>query len=95
MLADSDGHPLATVTDDRVTGQTFAAPTMVTRWAGEIEVELAEHGTVEVLDRVEQALLAAGASRAESWSKLGRMLAARLPPPTRPAGLRRRARIDA
>ena len=82
VLADSDGHPLATVTDDRVTGQTLAAPTMVTRWA-EIEVELAEHSTVEVLDRVEQALLAAGASRAES-SKLGRMLADRLPPPTRP-----------
>ena len=40
VLADSDGHPLATVTDDRVTGQTLAAPTMVTRWA-EIEVELA------------------------------------------------------
>ena len=60
VLADSDGDPLATVTDDRVTGQTLAAPTMVTRWA-EIEVELAEHGTVEVLDRVEQALLAAGA----------------------------------
>ena len=83
VLADSDGHPLATVTDDRVTGQTLAAPTMVTRWA-EIEVELAEHSTVEVLDRVEQALLAAGASRAESWSKLGRMLADRLPPPARP-----------
>ena len=31
VLADSDGHPLATVTDDRVTGQTLAAPTMVTR----------------------------------------------------------------
>ena len=64
----------ATVTDDRVTGQTLAAPTMVTRWA-EIEVELAEHSTVEVLDRIEQALLDAGAQRAESWSKLGRMLA--------------------
>ena len=60
VLADSDGHRLATVTDDRVTGHTLAAPTTVTRWA-EIEVELAEHGTVEVLDRIERALLDVGA----------------------------------
>lgn len=80
MLADSDGHPLATVTDDRVTGQTLAAPTSVTRWE-EIEVELADRGTPEVLDRIEQALLDAGARRAGSWSKLGRVLADRLPPP--------------
>ena len=60
-LADCDGRPLATVTDDRVTGQTLAAPTSVTRWE-EIEVELAEHGTLEVLDRVEQTLLDAGAT---------------------------------
>ena len=46
-------------------------------------MELAEHGVVEVLDRVEQALFAAGASRAQSWSKLGRVLADRLPPPAR------------
>jgi CHAD domain-containing protein len=83
-LADCDGRPLATVTDDRVTGQTLAAPTSVTRWE-EIEVELAEHGTPEVLDRVEQTLLNAGAHRAEGWSKLGRVLADRLPPaPPRP-----------
>ena len=83
-LADSDGHPLATVTDDRVTGQTLAAPTSVTRWE-EIEVELAEHGTAEVLDRIEQTLLDAGAHRSGSWSKLGRVLADRLPPaPPRP-----------
>ena len=83
-LADSDGHPLAMVTDDRVTGQTLAAPTSVTRWE-EIEVELAEHGTPEVLDRIEQALLDAGAHRDGSWSKLGRVLADRMPPaPPRP-----------
>jgi CHAD domain-containing protein len=83
-LADSDGHPLATVTDDRVTGQALAAPTSVTRWE-EIEVELAEHGTAEVLDRIEQTLLDAGAHRSGSWSKLGRVLADRLPPaPPRP-----------
>jgi inorganic triphosphatase YgiF len=83
-LVDGDGRPLATVTDDRVTGQTLAAPTSVTRWE-EIEVDLAEHGTPEVLDRIEQALLDAGAHRAEGWSKLGRVLADRLPPaPPRP-----------
>ena len=80
MLADNDGHPLATVTDDRVTGQTLSAPTSVTRWE-EIEVELADAGTPEVLDRIEQALLDAGIQRAEEWSKLGRVLADRLPPP--------------
>ena len=78
-LADCGGRPLATVTDDRVTGQTLAAPTSVTRWE-EIEVELAEHGTPEVLDCIEQTLLNAGAHRAEGWSKLGRVLADRLPP---------------
>src|SRR3712207_2075008 len=56
MLADGEGHPLATVTDDRVTGQTLATPAILTRWE-EIEVELAEHGTPEVLDRIEQTLL--------------------------------------
>jgi inorganic triphosphatase YgiF len=64
MLADGDGRALATVTDDRVTGQTLSAPTSLTRWE-EIEVELAEHGTPEVLDRIEQALLDAGAHRGE------------------------------
>jgi CHAD domain-containing protein len=79
-LADRDGNPLATVTAARVTGQTLSAPTGVTRWE-EIEVELAEGGTPEVLDRIEQVLLDAGARRAGSWSKLGRVLADRLPPP--------------
>ena len=31
-LADTDGHPLAMVTDDPVIAQTLAAPTSVTRW---------------------------------------------------------------
>ena len=41
-------------------------------------MELAEHGTPEVLDRIEQALLDAGAHRVEGWSKLGRVLAERV-----------------
>ena len=85
MLADNDGYALATVTDDRVTAQTLSAPTSITRWE-EIEVELAEGGTPEVLDRIEQALLDAGARRAGEWSKLGRVLADRLPPPRADVG---------
>jgi CHAD domain-containing protein len=83
-LTDAAGHALATVTDDRVTGQTLGAETGATSWA-EIEVELAEHGTAEVLERVDAALLAAGAQRSAAASKLGRVLADRMPPgPPRP-----------
>ena len=67
ILTGAAGDPVATVTDDRVTGRaldTEAGAASAIAWA-EIEVELAEHGTVEVLDRIEYALLAAGARRAE------------------------------
>jgi CHAD domain-containing protein len=91
-LTDPGGHAVATVTDDRVAGRTLGAGrdggtavgTDAREWA-EIEVELAEHGTPEVLDRIEETLTRAGVHRSGSASKLGRVLADRLPaPPDRP-----------
>jgi CHAD domain-containing protein len=91
-LTDAEGNGVATVTDDRVTGRTLhqgvdggtgvdAAPM---QWA-EIEVELAEHGSAEALDRIEEVLSRAGVHRSGSASKLGRVLADRVPAaPPRP-----------
>jgi len=84
-LTDAEGNAVATVTDDRVTGRTLGAETGSTSWA-EIEVELAGHGTPDVLDRIEAVLGRSGVHRSASASKLGRMLADRIPPaPARPA----------
>jgi CHAD domain-containing protein len=44
----------------------------------EVEVELSEHGSVALLDQVEQRLLDAGAQRSGAASKLSRVLADRL-----------------
>jgi CHAD domain-containing protein len=96
-LTDAEGLAVATVTDDSVTArdlgkgvasadgaQGTGVGTDGSRWS-EIEVELAEHGSTEVLDRIEEALAVAGVHRSGSSSKLGRVLADRLPPvPARP-----------
>ena len=94
-LADAQGNAVATVTDDRVTGRTLTpggnGGSGVTadpmHWA-EIEVELAERGTPEVLDRIEEILAGADVHRSSSASKLGRVLAGRFPdaPPRPVAG---------
>jgi CHAD domain-containing protein len=91
-LADAEGNGVATVTDDRVTGRiledgvgggTGVDADPVT-WA-EIEVELAEHGSAVALDRIEEVLARAGVHRSGSASKLGRVLADRVPArPPRP-----------
>jgi len=78
LLADGDGRPLAELAEDRVTAQTMGQGTDATRWR-EIEVELAEHGSVELLDRIEKQLLKAGARRSGAASKLSRVFADRLP----------------
>ena len=75
LLADGDGRPLAELAEDRVTAQTLGQGTDTTRWR-EIEVELAEHGSVELLDRIEKQLLKAGARRSGAASKLSRPKAA-------------------
>ena len=92
-LTDERGETVATVTDDKVTarhldvgatGGGTSVDTEPLEWA-EIEVELTGNGTLEVLDRIEQALVAAGVARSASASKLGRVLADRVPPaPPRP-----------
>ncbi|MDQ2791978.1 MAG: CHAD domain containing protein [Pseudonocardiales bacterium] len=91
VLADEDGHALAELVDDRVTAQTMGAQTTTVSWR-EVEVELGEHGQVKLLDRIERRLLKVGAQRAGFSSKLGRVLADRIPPgvatpsPARSAG---------
>jgi CHAD domain-containing protein len=77
LLANPDGRPLGEVVEDRVTAHTLGRSTEATSWR-EIEVELAEHGTPTLLDRIEESLLAAGARRSEAASKLNRVLADRL-----------------
>jgi CHAD domain-containing protein len=74
VLADPDGHPLAELVDDRVSAHTMGAQTRAVSWR-EVEVELAEHGQVKLLDRIERRLLKLGVQRSGSGSKLGRLLA--------------------
>jgi CHAD domain-containing protein len=92
QLADDDGRPLAELVEDRVTAHTMGSDTSDTSdttdtsdtsdtgavsWR-EVEVELSEHGSVALLDQVEQRLLDAGARRSGAASKLSRVLADRL-----------------
>ncbi len=90
VLADSAGRSLAELVDDHVSARTMGAQTTTVTWR-EVEVELGEHGQQKVLDRIERRLLKVGAQRAGSASKLGRLLAERLPDrisPVRPGSAR-------
>jgi CHAD domain-containing protein len=90
VLADSTGRSLAELVDDHVIARTMGAQTTTVTWR-EVEVELGEHGQHKLLDRIERRLLKVGAQRASSASKLGRLLAERLPdkrPPARPGAAR-------
>ncbi|MEE4541998.1 CYTH and CHAD domain-containing protein [Streptomyces sp. V4-01] len=85
LLLDAAGRTLAEIAYDEVVAEPGGAA-----WA-EIEVELG-HGAPRLLDAVEERLLAAGARRSGSGSKLARALGARLvpaprgPDPVRTAG---------
>lgn len=79
VLADSRGRSLAELVDDHVRARTMGEQTTTVSWR-EVEVELGEHGQRALLDRIERRLLKAGAQRAGSASKLGRLLADRMPP---------------
>ncbi|HTK67121.1 MAG TPA: CYTH and CHAD domain-containing protein [Pseudonocardia sp.] len=79
MLTDAEGHELVEVVEDDVRAHTMGAETTALSWR-EIEVELAEYGRVELLDRIEEKLAGVGVRRSESKSKLGRLLADRLAP---------------
>ncbi|MDQ3764749.1 MAG: CYTH and CHAD domain-containing protein [Actinomycetota bacterium] len=69
-----DGQELAKLVEDRVTARTMGEQTRALSWR-EVEVELADHGQVELLDRIERQLLEVGVQRSKSRSKLGRLLA--------------------
>lgn len=79
VLSDPQGRELAELVEDRVHADTLDEQTTAVSWR-EIEVELAEHAQLELLDRIENELSRHGAHRAASASKLGRLLADRLPP---------------
>lgn len=79
VLADADGRSLAELVDDHVSARTMGEQTTTVSWR-EVEVELGEHGQLKLLDRIERRLLKVGAQRAGSSSKLGRLLADRMPP---------------
>lgn len=75
-LVGEGGSVLAEVVDDQVTGAVPGAPEDATVQWREWEVELGA-GSRELLDEVERRLLAAGAERSSSLSKVGRVLAGR------------------
>jgi CHAD domain-containing protein len=77
VLAGDDRRPLAELAEDRVTAHTMGRGTEAVHWR-ELEVELTEHGSPELLDRIEKQLLKAGAQRSGSDNKLSRALADRL-----------------
>ena len=79
MLVDSTGRSLAELVDDHVRARSMGEQTTTVAWR-EVEVELGEHGQRKLLDRIERRLLKVGVQRAGSSSKLGRLLADRLPP---------------
>src|SRR5882757_8689581 len=79
VLSDADGHALAELVEDQVDAHTMGKQTTAVSWR-EVEVELGEHGQVELLDRIEHELLEIGAHRSSSGSKLGRLLADQLQP---------------
>lgn len=86
LLQDAEGGTLAEVSRDRVTARRLgpAAPAALEGWS-EVEVELGTGG-VELLDRVERRLTAAGLHRSASPSKPARALGhppapARIPGP--------------
>ena len=79
VLADSAGRSLAEMVDDHVSARTMGAQTTTVVWR-EVEIELGEHGQQKLLDRIERRLRKVGAQRVGSSSKLGRLLADRMPP---------------
>lgn len=79
VLAGADGQELAELVDDQVIAHTMGKQTTTVSWR-EVEVELGEHGQWKLLDQIERRLLKVGAQRAGFSSKLGRLLADRLPP---------------
>jgi len=86
VLRDADGRPLAEVADDAVSATRLSGPdgaAGVRSWR-EVEVELLE-GDRDLLARVGEQLVAAGAARTARASKLARALGLEAEPPSAPA----------
>ncbi|HEY2064303.1 MAG TPA: CYTH and CHAD domain-containing protein, partial [Amycolatopsis sp.] len=84
QLTDGEGHPVATLTDDHVTGEAGGESARLDRWR-ELEIELAPEVAPDVLDKLERALTGAGA-KASPWpSKLRRLIGDRVPARKKPA----------
>jgi CHAD domain-containing protein len=78
-LRDSDGALLAEVVLDRVTANAMIGePAVVLRWS-EVEVELGAHGDMRLLKAADRRLRDGGLHRSQSSSKLGAILADRMP----------------
>jgi CHAD domain-containing protein len=77
VLADTGGSELAEVVEDRVDARDLGPDSRGMHWR-EVEVELGPAGQGEMLDRVERALVKAGARRSAAPSKLARVLSGRL-----------------
>ena len=78
VTAHTLGSDIGDTTDtDDTTHTSDTGDTGAMSWR-EVEVELSEHGSVALLDQVEQRLLEAGARRSGAASKLSRVLADRL-----------------
>jgi CHAD domain-containing protein len=80
LFADPNGQALAELVEDQVSAHTMGEQTRAVSWR-EVEVELAEHGQVELLDRIERQLLAVGVQRSGYGFKLSRLLAEELSAP--------------
>lgn len=87
-LFDAQGARLATFCDDEVHGERLLAPALSQGWR-EWEIEL-DHGQLDLLERIEPVMAAAGARPARSSSKVERALAVQSHadegPPLRPDG---------
>ena len=86
-LADGQGRDLVEIVDDHVTGTTMGAATETVTWR-EVEIELADRGDTDLLDRLERRLTKTGIDRSDAPSKLARLLGARLPRRPKPPGRR-------
>ncbi|WP_370948923.1 CHAD domain-containing protein [Amycolatopsis sp. cg5] len=72
-LADADGHVLATLTDDHVTGEAGGAVAHIDSWR-ELEVELEAGTEPRLLDDLDRALVPSGASASKYPSKMRRLV---------------------
>jgi CHAD domain-containing protein len=95
VLTDDAGRELVELVDDQVTAHTMGEQTSASSWR-EIEVELAECGEPALLDEIEKRLGKIGIRRAQSSSKVGRVLADRLSslPVAEPDGVKRGSAAD-